>query len=122
MPKTREVRDALKPEAFAAGARPRAAEVHPETSFAVLAGVPMSASKKTGAGIDERLEALAGEFPDLQETVVGAFWPEPPRPALDDLLDAAAAAWTARRLAADAALCLGEGETDETGYPMSIWA
>ena len=122
MPKVREVRDALEPKVFAPESRPRAAEVHPETSFAVLAGRPMSASKKQRAGIDERLEALSDDFPDIGEAIAGASWPGPPRPALDDLLDAAAAAWTARRLAVGAALCLGEGETDETGYPMNIWA
>ena len=122
MPKVREVRDALTPEAFAPESRPRAAEVHPETSFAVLAERPMSASKKQKAGIDERLEALSDEFPGIGEAVAGASWLGLPRPALDDFLDAAAAAWTARRLAVGAALCLGEGETDETGYPMNIWA
>ena len=122
MPKVREVRDALTPGVFAAEAQPRAAEVHPETSFAVLAKRPMSVSKKQRAGIDERLETLSDEFPGIGEGVAGASWPRLPRPALDDLLDAAAAAWTARRLAVGAALCLGEGETDETGYPMNIWA
>ena len=122
MPKVREVRDALKPEVFAPESRPRAAEVHPETSFAVLAGRPMSASKKQRAGIDERLEALSDEFPGIGEAIADASWPGPPRPVLDDLLDAVAAAWTARRLAVGTALCLGEGETDETGYPMNIWA
>lgn len=122
MPKVREVRDALKPKVFAPESRPRAAEVHPETSFAVLAGRPMSASKKQRAGIDERLEALSDDFPGIGEAIAGASWPGLPRPALDDLLDAVAAAWTARRLAVGAALCLGGGETDETGYPMNIWA
>lgn len=122
MPKVREVRDALQPNVFAPESRPRAAEVHPETSFAVLAGRPMSVSKKQRAGVDERLEALSDEFPGIKEAIADASWPGPPRPALDDLLDAAVAAWTARRLAAGAALCLGEGETDETGYPMNIWA
>ena len=44
-----------------------------------------------------------------------------PRPGRDDRLDAAAAAWTARRLASGAADCLGAGEYDDTGYPMNIW-
>jgi len=43
-----------------------------------------------------------------------------PKAALDDVLDAAAAAWTARRIASDDAICLGESEFDETGYPMHI--
>lgn len=117
LPKVREVRAVLSPDDLAAEAQPRAAEVHPETSFAVLAGLPMSASKRQPAGQTERLAALISEFDNL------AAVPEPPTgAALDDLLDAAAAAWTARRMAADTAKTLGQGEADETGYPMAIWA
>ena len=65
MPKVREVRNALKPKVFAPESRPRAAEVHPETSFAVLTGRPMSASRKQRAGIDERLETLSDDFPGI---------------------------------------------------------
>ena len=38
-----------------------------------------------------------------------------------DMLDAAAAAWTARRIASGDAERLGNDETDEGGFPMSIW-
>ena len=60
LPKIREVREALPTESFAPPVRPRAAEVHPETSFALLAGAPMRASKRTRVGVDERLAALEG--------------------------------------------------------------
>ncbi|MDE0236890.1 MAG: DUF429 domain-containing protein [bacterium] len=117
LPKVREVRSALTPENLSAKARPQAAEVHPETSFAMLAGQPMSASKHQPAGQAERGAALAPEFDNL-----GTAPPSLPGTSLDDLLDAAAAAWTARRMAASTALILGRGELDATGYPMAIWA
>ena len=121
VPKIRELRDALAPDDFAPDARPRAVEVHPESSFVRLAGEPMSASKRKPAGEQERLDVLAEAFPNIAEVAVSAPPPGPPRPGLDDLLDAAAAAWTARRIVAGDADCLGAGEQDEAGYPMHIW-
>ena len=117
LPKVREVRAVLAPDDLSPLARPQAAEVHPETSFAVLAGRPMSFPKRQQQGAAERLDALESEFADLDAAL------HPPRgAALDDLLDATAAAWTARRMAAGTAMALGQGELDETGYPMAIWA
>lgn len=121
MPKIREVRDTLGTAAFQSWARPRAVELHPETSFAVLAGAPMSTGKRHQAGIAERLEALSGAFPNIVDAAVLAPVPGPPRASLDDLLDAAAAAWTCRRVYSGEARCLGAGEMDETSYPMNIW-
>lgn len=72
---------------------PRVREVHPEVSFAVLAGGPLAFAKRTWNGHRERLELLrrAGiEIPDhLDAGLVAA----------DDVLDAAVAAWTATRIA-----------------------
>ena len=117
LPRVREVRAVLTPEDLSAKARPQAAEVHPETSFAVLAGQPMSVSKRQPAGQAERMVALAPEFDNF-----GTAPPSLPGTSLDDLLDAAAAAWTARRMAASTAMTLGPEELDATGYPMAIWA
>ena len=117
LPKVLEVRAVLTPQDLATEARPQAAEVHPETSFAVLAGQPMPASKRQPAGQAERLTALAPEFDNLH-----AAPPPLSGAAPDDLLDATAAAWTARRMAAGTAMTLGQGEVDATGYPMAIWA
>ena len=117
LPKVREVRAVLTPEDLAPHAKPHAAEVHPETSFAVLAGKPMESSKRQPPGQTERLAVLAPEFSNLAEV------PAPvPGATIDDLLDAAAAAWTARRMAAGTARIMGQGESDETGYPSAIWA
>ncbi|MXW59190.1 MAG: DUF429 domain-containing protein [Acidimicrobiia bacterium] len=117
LPRVREVRVVLTPDDLSPQSRPQAAEVHPETSFAVLASHPMSSSKRQPSGQAERLAALAPEFDNFDTA------PPPLSGAtLDDLLDAAAAAWTARRMAAGTAITLGQGEVDETGYPMAIWA
>ena len=121
MPKIRELRTALAPEDFSPAARPRAAEVHPESSFVRLGGAPMASSKHKLAGLQERSAALAGVFPNIAEAALLAPLPGPSEPGLDDLLDAAAAAWTARRIVSGHAECLGAGEHDETGYPMHIW-
>lgn len=117
LPKVREVRAMLTPEDLSAKARPQAAEVHPETSFAVLAGQPMSVSKRQPGGQVERMAALVPEFSNLVEVPTS-----PPGATTDDLLDAAAAAWTARRMAESTAMILGAEELDATGYPMAIWA
>ncbi|WP_420624828.1 hypothetical protein [Candidatus Poriferisodalis sp.] len=48
----------------------------------------------------------------------------PPHSALDDLLDAAAAAWTARQFVAGHAAHIGTAaghvRIDDAGYPMTI--
>ena len=81
----------------------------------------MSVGKRYQAGLVERLEALTGVFPNIVEAAVLTPVPGPPHASLDDLLDAAAAAWTCRRVYSGEARCLGEGEVDETGYPMNLW-
>lgn len=121
MPKIRELRTALTPDDFAPAARPRAAEVHPESSFVRLAGAPMASSKHKLAGLQERFAALGAVCLNIVEATLRTSLPGPSDPGLDDLLDAAAAAWTARRIVAGEAECLGVGEHDETGYPMHIW-
>lgn len=143
LPKIREVRSALRPSDFGSEATPRAAEVHPELSFAVMAGsagqvdvhlpdgdsmpsaAPLQHPKRFQAGIAERLTLLAGCFEGI---LVSALTPlvGPPHAALDDLLDAAAAAWTARRLAVAQAAHLGADDgkidLDSAGYPLTIVA
>lgn len=66
-------------------------EVHPECSFRAMSPTTTFASKKTGRGVGQRLATLMrwkGHL-DLADL--------PPGPAVDDFLDAAAAAWSARR-------------------------
>jgi predicted RNase H-like nuclease len=71
----------------------RVREVHPEVSFAVLAGHPLAAAKRTWNGQCQRLDLLAGagiEIPDHLDAGLAAA---------DDVLDAAVTAWTATRIA-----------------------
>lgn len=94
-------------------------EMHPELSFTMLAGAPMRASKRTPAGRAERVAALQRAFGGLDVS----RWLEPPPPGAgrDDVLDAFAGAWTARRYAAGAHMRLG-GDLDERGLRMEIIA
>lgn len=124
LPKIREVRAVLKPEDFTNDALPRAAEVHPELCLAQMAGAPMEHSKHRQAGIAERLNLLGSHFDGIVETAALTPLTGPPHPSLDDLLDAAAAAWSARRLAAGDAVFLGAIEesvpVDAANYPLTI--
>ena len=94
IPKIRDVDAFLRSDA---DARSRVHEVHPEVCFYFMAGrQPMSTSKKTAAGRAERLTLLTEAFRseveaalrDLRRLGYGA----------DDLLDAFAELWTARRI------------------------
>jgi len=92
-------------------------EVHPEVSFTVAAGRPMEAPKRTAAGRDERVRVLSPAFPD----VAGHLAARPRGVASDDLLDAFAAAWTARRWLDGTSRRLG-GDLDARGLRMEIIA
>ncbi len=77
-------------------------EVHPELSFAALAGAPLAESKHSPAGRARRRALLAAAGITLPRGIAlsrsGA--------AEDDLLDAAAVAWSALRIAAGTARVL----------------
>jgi predicted RNase H-like nuclease len=92
-------------------------EMCPELSFAVLAGAPMRANKRTAAGRGERVTALEAVFGDIEQLVRRP----PPGAARDDVLDALIGVWTARRYATQAHVQLG-GELDATGLRMEVIA
>jgi predicted RNase H-like nuclease len=72
---------------------PNTIEVHPEVCFRAMKGEPLGFSKKTWNGQTERRALLATqgvELPGQLDEITGKVPP-------DDLLDAAAAAWTAWR-------------------------
>jgi predicted RNase H-like nuclease len=73
-------------------------EVHPELSFAALAGAPLPDTKHTPAGLAVRRDLLARAGITLPPKVAGA--------AENDLLDAVAVAWSARRIAVGTAVTL----------------
>jgi predicted RNase H-like nuclease len=78
-------------------------EVHPEVSFCSLKGGPLNDPKKTQDGEALRRRLLAGAGVTLPHDL-----PEPVRKVPhDDILDAAVAAWSARRFTAGDAGCLG---------------
>jgi predicted RNase H-like nuclease/ADP-ribose pyrophosphatase YjhB (NUDIX family) len=91
-------------------------EVHPEVSFARMAGAPILARKKDADGVRARREALAAHGIVAPPWFRGAGFGE------DDLLDACAVAWSAVRHS----LGLSESypETPEVfsdGIPAAIW-
>jgi predicted RNase H-like nuclease len=92
-------------------------EMHPELSFTVLAGAPMASNKRTIEGRSQRASMLAAIFGD----VVSLLDPPPTGAKADDVLDAMAGAWTARRYVARTHVQLG-GELDERGLRMEIIA
>jgi predicted RNase H-like nuclease len=91
-------------------------EVHPESSFAVMAGAPLHSTKRTAAGRTER-SALLGAHVD-------SCWPllavRRPGSAPDDLADAVAAMWSAWRWVRGMATSLGDGAVDGRGIRMRI--
>nr|WP_281268422.1 DUF429 domain-containing protein [Xylanimonas oleitrophica] len=94
-------------------------EIHPEVSFATMAGRHMAHPKSTWAGTEERKQALAahGIVVPAQLGLAGR------RAAVDDVLDAAAACWsTARFCAGEAVSYPDPPERFDDGIPAAIWA
>ncbi len=93
-------------------------EVHPEVSFREMAGSPLKASKKSWSGFHERSLLLKqhGLRIDAHLGAAGTL------AAVDDVLDAAAAAWTAQRIREGVAVRLPEAVASDTGTAPAIWA
>ncbi|MBW0115323.1 DUF429 domain-containing protein [Pseudonocardia abyssalis] len=89
-------------------------EVHPELALRRLAPDVGFASKKTARGAGQRLAALSRWL-----DVPAALADLPAGARLDDVLDALAAAWSARRFADGVAELLG-AETDDRGRAMFV--
>jgi predicted RNase H-like nuclease len=92
-------------------------EVHPELSFAEMSGhAGVLPSKRTWAGFWERDRLLRAEgiVADGGLRLEGAGGAVAP----DDVLDAAAAAWTALRVARGSAACLSD--SDEPGMALFV--
>ena len=107
----RWLRDALGPPA-------RVVEAHPELSFAQLAGAPLAVRKSTWAGAQARRALLA----EAGITLAGGLGLPGEQAGVDDVLDAAAAAWTARRVSQGRARCLPDPpEMFSDGLSSAIW-
>jgi predicted RNase H-like nuclease len=93
-------------------------EVHPEVSFAQMAGHSLTSRKSTWAGAAQRRELLLGHGIALSGELGLAGW----NAGVDDVLDAGAAAWSARRFAAGEAISLPDPpEQFSDGWPAAIW-
>ena len=93
-------------------------EVHPEVSFATLAGRPLAEGKRTWAGAIHRRRLLAQAGIVLDDDL----GPAGSAAAVDDVLDAAVAAWTARRVARREAQPMPDPpDVFSDGIPSAIW-
>jgi predicted RNase H-like nuclease len=100
----------LEAEAFAR-ADPRICEVHPELSFAALnGGLPLADSKASWVGAPLRRGLLAAGGIRLPDDLGEAN-----AVPVDDVLDAAAAAWSASRVAAGIAESLPDPPEEHSG-------
>jgi predicted RNase H-like nuclease len=96
----------LQADGYRRGCRHQLYEVHPELAFCALAGSPLAESKHTREGRATRRALLAAagvELPSVRSIRPGAGGATP---AEDDVLDAAAAAWSALRIAAGTAVTI----------------
>ena len=90
-------------------------EVHPEASFARLAGRPLPAAEDTAEG---QQPARRAPRPPSTSPCRRAF----PGAAVDDVLDAAVVAWSAHRVATgDAEPLPDPPEVFGDGWPSAIW-
>ncbi len=124
VPRIREVDEFLD---MYPSARDRLYETHPELCFYGLnGGTPLGESKRTESGIVRRKELLSEEYTDadaLYEASVGRYTEPSYAPLLggaDDILDALAAAVTARRSEAKWTTLPEAPPTDRRGLPMRI--
>ena len=99
---------------------PRVVEVFPEAAFRAMAGEHLRTSKKTWNGSAERHTLLLQAHPAID--LPGDLGPAGGVPT-DDVLDAAAAAWSAWRVAIGVAEAHGdEHEVDATnGRRIALW-
>lgn len=95
----------------------RVIEVHPEASFTAMASRPLGSSRKTWNGLMLRVTLLESAGISLPADLGLAGVPAP-----DDIVDAAAAAWTASRFANGEAVSLPpQPPLDVRGRQVAIW-
>src|SRR5207245_7908716 len=104
--KIREVDEAMTPRL-----QRRVREAHPEVSFALLNGGPLPFGKKSDDGEAERRGLLNPIFGEIRGV---------PGAARDDVLDAYALLWSARRARRGKARVLGGNERDARGLKCEI--
>jgi predicted RNase H-like nuclease len=109
----------LEAEVYRDSARHELHEVHPEAVFHTMAGGPLAYRKKTWNGQMARRALLAAAG-----VLVPDELPEAGAVPADDVLDAAAVAWCAHRIATGEASHVPDppDEHDDRGRPIVIWA
>jgi len=113
VPKIKQVDDAITSDC-----QRWAFEVHPEVCFwALNQRRPMKHNKKTKEGAAERVVLLRRVFPRAETHLAN----RPARVGADDLLDAAAAAWTALRWHRNEAECVCTPERDGKDLSVAVW-
>jgi predicted RNase H-like nuclease len=91
-------------------------EIHPEASFRAMAGSPLPWSKRTWNGMRLRQRLLLQQGIELPDEL------EPGVVPVDDMLDAAAVAWSARRIAhGDGATLPPDPPRGADGRLIAIW-
>lgn len=118
LPKIREWDDLLRADMEA---RTIVYEVHPEVCFgAMRGGRGIEAPKKSSAGREFRKNLLGSIFGN--DSVEDFMRERPNGVSIDDLLDAAAALWTATRISKGTAISLPQRPTiDSHGLTTAIW-
>lgn len=108
----------LEVDALVRAGETRVFEAHPELSFTAMAGAPPAYAKKTWAGLQERLRLL-----EAQGLSLDRLRGDTGRAGVDDVVDATAVAWTARRRAAGLACSWPDPPQALPGQPVcAIWA
>lgn len=106
----------LEAEQYRSRCRHPLYEAHPELSLCALAGAPMRRSKHTADGYAERRKVLAAAGIVVPTATAGRL-----RRFAVDVLDAAAVAWTAHRIAVGRARVLPEvPQRDAHGREVAI--
>jgi predicted RNase H-like nuclease len=91
-------------------------EVHPEVSFCAMNDErPLGYRKKSAGGVLERVELLRQQGIELTQIEESAAAP------MDDVLDAAAAAWSAHRIGLGTACTLPDPPEVVEGRRIAIW-
>jgi len=117
-PRVREIDDLMR---RSAQAREKMHECHPEVCFAAInGGRPMTHSKHQRQGLEQRLALIARVFGGAAFDAVRAAYPRS-RVGDDDIADAFALCWSARRVALGESECLPPAPPrDAFGIPMRI--
>ena len=120
-PKIREVDALMTPALQTHGTRPHIAETHPEVAFAAMnGGASLRPGKRTPEGRALRYGLLEQEGLRGVEAFIQSHKGRGVKP--DDVADAAACCWSARRIAEGRAVCLPpDPPRDARGLAQAIW-